>query len=543
MKSELFNKTILLVFILIINFFLGCKEEQKYSEKSLAKAKPNIIFIVADDLNDAVTPYGGHPQVVTPNISKMAEVGIMFVNAYANSPICGPSRASFLSGLHAKTTGYFGYNFVEDHWNNNPILSNSPTFVEYFREKGYKTLGTGKIQHNHQEDWTIWDEFGIPPDWGPWPWDGTKKGIMEFGTPSEWRNSVVHPSMPDNFSIDDQFGSLEDVPYVKANFTSGINGYNGWRLNFKSFKYNNKKDRDLMPDELNAQWAMEKLKEEHKKPFLMCIGINRPHSPMFAPDEFFDLYGMDTLQLATIKEGDREDCAQSLFMDSSTGIYGTEKYKKVITAGGIPLLKKWTQTYLANVSFVDAQIGKIVEALNDSDYKNNTYIVLTSDHGYHMGEKNLLFKNTLWDKAAKVPFIVLGPDVIAGKKVDHPISLIDLFPTFLDLCGLPKDSLQLDGYSLKSFITKMNDQKWEGKDYALIALASNDSLGKGVPGKKERQHYSIVTERYKYIRANNGEEELYDHYSDPFEWDNIISEKSADSIKLQMRKKLDYEIY
>ena len=531
------------LFLFLLQFsFVGCKDNKEHSIANSAKGRPNIIFIVADDLNDAVAPYGGHPQVITPNISKMAEMGTMFTNAHANSPICGPSRASFLTGLHATTTGYYGYNFVEDHWKNNATLAHATTFIEYFRKNGYKTLGTGKIQHNNQEDWSIWDEFGVPPDWGPWPWDGTKKAETEFDRPSPWRSSVVHPDMPNTFSIDDQFGSLDNVPVVKSDADSGIKGYKGWRLNFKKFKYNGSEDRDLMPDELNALWASEKLNEKHKKPFLICIGINRPHSPMFAPKEYFDLYGMDTLKLAITKAGDRDDCAQSLFTGSGTGNYGSYKYKNVLNAGGKKLLKKWTQAYLANISFVDVQIGKILEAVNNSDYKDNTYIVLTSDHGYHMGEKKLLFKNSLWGKATKVPFIVLGPDIIAGRKEGHPISLIDLYPTLLDLCKLPQDDLRLDGHSIKPFMTEGNANSWEGKEYALIAVASNDKLEIGIPGKKERQHYSIITERYRYIRSNTGEEELYDHKSDPNEWDNRIDKEDCEPIKTEMRKKLKDEM-
>ena len=361
-------------------------------------------------------------------------------------------------------------------------------------------------------------------------------------TQNEWVNSVVHPDMPNGFSIDEQFGSLDDVPFVKADSVSGINGYNGWRLNFKPFKYNNSKDRDLMPDELNALWASQKLKEKHDKPFLMCIGINKPHSPMFAPSEYFDLYGLDTLQIAKVKKGDRNDCAKSLLTNSSSGTYGSDKYEKIIKAGGTPLLKKWTQAYLANVSFADAQIGKILDVLNKSEYKDNTYVILTSDHGYHMGEKDLLFKHALWNEATKVPFIVLGPDVNAGKKVNHPISLIDLYPTLLDLCDLPSDDLNLDGASIMNFFSKKKIRNFQGKDYALIALASNDKLSLGTPGKKDRQHYSIVTERYRYTKSNSGEEELYDHRIDPFEWNNIIDEKINDSIKAVLREKLSNEI-
>ncbi len=182
------------------------------------------------DLNDAIEPMMGHPQTITPNLQHLSDEGINFTNAQVNSPICGPSRTSFLTGLYPHTTGYYGYNFLQDHWRNNPTLVEAVTIMEHFRSNGYHVMGTGKVFHNNQEDWTVWDEFGIPPSWGFWTWNGTPDDEFEFDLLSPWRNSVVHPNMPPSFGIDDQFGSIDDVPVLPADPENNIPGYAGWRL-------------------------------------------------------------------------------------------------------------------------------------------------------------------------------------------------------------------------------------------------------------------------------------------------------------------------
>ncbi len=527
--------------ILVLLTLVSCNMNQDSKNE-----KPNILFIVCDDLNDAIEPLMGHPQTVTPNLQKLAERGVSFTNAHVNSPICGPSRASFLTGLHPHTTGYFGYNFVEDHWRNNPTLKNSVTMIDYFRENGYYVMGTGKVFHNSQEEWDAWDEFGIMPSWGPWPWDGTPDDKTLFDSLNEWRNSAIHPNMPETFGVDEQFGTIDDIPVVPADEENDVPGYAGWRLFFKAFKYNGKEDRDLMPDELNAEWVSEKLNEKHEKPFLMCVGINRPHSPMWAPKEFFDMYGLDTLQVAKSLDNDDADCASAI-VDSgrlSSRLYGRVKYDKIIEAGGEAFLKEWTQAYLANVSFLDAQIGKIIKSLENSEYADNTYIFFTSDHGYHMGEKDWLFKNTVWEETTRVPFLVAGPGIPSGKVSLKPITLVDLYPTFLDLANLPRDvnratnKVSLDGHSIVPLMLSPDKNEWTGPDFALTAVASNTPLEIGEPGKVMDQFYSVRSEQYRYILCPNGEEELYDHESDPYEWHNLAGDEAYDEVKAGLKDEL-----
>jgi arylsulfatase A-like enzyme len=505
--------------------------------------KPNIIFIICDDLNDSVEGFGGHPQCRTPNLDRLAKSGIRFINAQNNDPICGPSRASLLTGLYPHSTGYFGYNFNRDHWRNNPVLKESLTFLDFFRSNGYKVMGTGKVFHNTQEEWASFDEFGYKPSWGPWPWDGTSDTQYSFGQLGESANAVFHQDFADGFfPKTDMFGPLSNIPDIKPDPENGIPGYKGWRLYNEPFKYNNEDDRDLMPDELNANWATAKLMEHHDLPFLLCVGMNRPHAPLFAPDEYFEQFPLEEVQITSIKEDDLEDCAKILYgpnADAST--LGFNRYSNYMKMGGKELLRKWTQAYLANVAFVDDQIGKVLKALSNSEYAENTYVIFTSDHGYHMGEKNYLFKNSVWEESCRVPFIVTGPDVPADKVCEDPVSLVDLFPSFIDLAGFSKDDVspqKLDGYSIRPFLKNPENGKWEGPDAALTSVHSMSQLKLGEPGKPEKQHYSLRTKNYRYIRCNNGEEELYDHKNDPYEWKNLADDPDYEQIKMEMKSKM-----
>jgi arylsulfatase A-like enzyme len=538
-KNKIFNNiSKIVIFLSPLLILTASSNERK-------KPKPNIIFIICDDLNDAVAGYDGHSQTITPNIERLVENGVRFMNAQVNSPVCGPSRASLLSGLYPHTTGYFGYNFNKFHWRFNPTLKNSVTFPEYFRKYGYTVLGTGKVHHNSQEEWDVWDDFGAKPSWGPWPWDGTSDTVYSFGQLNPWANSAIHQDFADTFEVGDQFGALENIPKIPADLEKGIPGYEGWRLYHKPFRFVNDDDRDLMPDELNAQWAVKKLSERHEKPFLMCIGMNRPHEPMFAPQKYFDMFPLENIELAPVLENDLEDCSNALTRQPyQVGQYGHIRYQFFKDVGGELLMKKWTQAYLANIAFLDVQIGKILDALVKSRYTDNTYIFFVSDNGYHMGEKLYLFKNSVWEESCRTPFIVAGPGVKKGAVCDQPISLVDLYPTFMDLCDLKDEPNRmtnqqaLDGHSIKDLLYDPEKGQWEGSDPALTAVASRDRLGPDEPGKVERQHYSLRTRQYRYVYCNTGEEELYDHQQDPYEWNNLAGDSNYTKIKKDMYNQL-----
>ncbi|MCM5663889.1 sulfatase [Galbibacter mesophilus] len=523
--------------IIIALGFIGCKKEKKVAEVSEEKA-PNVIYLFADDLNDVVL--GGHPQVKSPNIDKLIASGTSFTNAHTNAPLCAPCRASVLTGLLPSTTGYFGgaqYDFKE-----NPNLKNAITFMEHFRENGYKVMGTGKIFHHKHQDTTVWVDkngdylHGYDASFGPFPWDG--KGLPN--NKKGW--GVKHPSFP-TLDTDVLPTSLADVPNYEPDPKNDIPGGKGWRLYYQDFKYNSEDDRDLMPDELSTKWVKEQLGKKHDKPFLLCVGFNRPHAPYIAPKKYFDMFPLEDIKIAETVENDTADCAEILVKkaDYGTGAHGYDNYNAIKNLGPDGL-KKWTQAYLACVAFVDDQVGQIIAALEKSDYADNTIIFFSSDHGYHMGEKKWLFKNTLWGKATRIPFVFSGPGIEKAKTTNIPVSLVDFYPTILELCGIEgnpnadTNQLALDGRSLSS-ILKGNDHSKEEEQYAVSYVSSKTNAGgEGDVTSYRDQHTAIISKTHRYIRTYNGEEELYNIQEDPNEINNLANDKNSISVLEKMRK-------
>ncbi len=495
----------------------------------VAAEGPNILIIVCDDLNDSISGMGGHPQALTPHIDQLAARGVTFANAASNVPICGPSRASMWSGLLPTTTGYYGYKQQVNHWNRNPIIAQSTTLFELFTSRGYRNFTTGKIHHNGHEVLEIFENedgypgFGSHPNFGPIPNDGK---------PENKRDGVVPPWMPEgaqaNAGWGDGFGPLQDLKQYGPEYE--------WTMFYSGepWQYRDGYNRDPMPDEVHAQEAVQFLKESHDKPFLLTVGFSRPHSPWYAPQEFFDLFPLDALELAPLLEGDLEDVSKILSQDQDIAQpWGWHKYKKVIDNGGEEQLRKWTQAYLACVAFVDHQVGEVLSALHASEYAENTLVIFTSDHGYHMGEKEYIFKYTPWEESVRVPLIIAGPSVSAGSLESHPVSLVDIYPTCLDFAQLTADG-PLDGHSLRPFLTPSSGE-WTGPEYSVSATASTVSVGKNLPAPASEQHFSIRTEHFRYIRCRNGEEELYNHQKDPHEWVNVVAHSEYSKVRARMR--------
>ena len=507
------------------------------------KGKKNMIFIICDDLNDAITGMSRHPQAKTPNIDRLMEMGVLFTHAYANVALCGPSRASLLSGLYPHVTGYYS---DKNNWHRMrqcPKLKDAVTLMEHFRNNGYDVYGTGKVYHNLDFEEKVWKTqdgtytYGEPTDWGPWPWDG--KGHTGFGGP-------VIPTLPKTVRVDVMFSSLANIPDVPPDPVKGTPGYKGWILHNKPFRYVSEDDRDLMPDEKNAEYAIKVLQSVHNNPFLLCVGFNRPHAPLIAPQKYFDMYPLDQVQLAPARDDDLDDCARVLTTepDLCKGTWGFDNYKCIIDGGGKELLRQWTQAYLACISMVDDQVGKILDAWEKSPYRDNTYLIFTSDHGYHMGEKKTLYKLTIWEEAGHIPFIVVGPGIPQGKKCEKPITLIDLYPTMNDLCGLPTDPnrntnhIPLSGHSLKPLLLDPENGSWDGPDVALTEVANGNKHPKPEDIIPAKHHFAVRSERYRYILCNDGEEELYDHQTDPHEWKNLANDPDYSKIRKQLKEQL-----
>lgn len=532
MKKQVKGMMFLLSFLMMFFCCTGYSEQQ-------TETKPNILFIIADDLNDTVAGLGGYPSAKTPNIDRLVKQGVSFTNAHSNYPLCSPSRASMISGLYPSTTGCFGFEQAVE-FRDNPILKDSVTLIEHLAQNGYDVFGKGKILHHQAEG--EWDRknvtFGVRYDQGPWPWNGVHP-----------TKRLPHPSLPAALNWDAAFGPLSNIPEYKPDNENNIPGYKGWYIQGKPFKYVDDDDRDLMSDELSAQWAKSIIEEEHTKPFFLGVGFVKPHSPLYAPKKYFDMFPLEDIELPPYKENDLEDCAEILWKptDKRAGgaatIYGHEKFRIYKNAG---LWKKWIQAYLACVAYIDDQVGVVLDALEESPYKDNTIIILTSDHGFHMGEKDWIFKHTIWEEATRVPFIVVDPrNKNRGMECEQPISLVDIYPTVIDFCGLPTEpnkkgnGIPLDGFSIKPLLDDPINGIWEGPSVALIALAPNEThLQESVVGAVNKQHYAVRSKRWRYVLCSNGEEELYDHKNDPQEWTNLASNTEYQGVKQELKKEL-----
>lgn len=501
--------------------------------------RPNVVLIVCDDLNTDIGHLGSHPQAHTPHMDRLAASGVSFRRAFSNEPVCAPSRSSFLTGIYPHTSG----NLFWNEWFTNPVLSNSRTLMEYFHANDYHVVGTGKLMHHQRK--SDWDEFAHEADYGPLAFDGEK--------------TVGHPSVPEPFrsigAVDGSFAPLSDVPFGGKDGKGWI--YGGWGKDRKIMRYVSEDDRDPTPDERNATWAENRIKQfaddGDGKPFFMAVGFIRPHLPMYAPKKYFDMFPLDTLKPPVIKQDDAADTHyRDVFDDQIKGIkYFNELRKSYPTTKDA--LKAYTQAYLACVAAVDDCIGTVVDAVDKSRFKDNTIIIVTSDHGFNIGEKDYLFKNSPWEESTRVPFIVRAPGVTKpGGMAEHPIGLIDLYPTLIDLCDLKGDTVKnaqgrpLDGHSVRPFLKNPESREWDGPDYALSMIfageESKTGLSKADLKDPAKQHWSIRTERWRYIRYNNGAEELYDHDADPHEWTNLATNPEMAPTLKKLREKIPVSV-
>ena len=498
------------IFLIVLLLAAACDIDPK---ATVSTQKPNVVFIICDDLNDYSGPFKGHDQVRTPNIDKLAKSGTVFTNAHSNVPVCSPSRNSLFTGVYAHKSKDFGWT---KHFQQ-PVLKHNKTMMEYFAENGYHVVGSGKLLHVNRKEY--WHEWGVDiNNYGPLAFDGKKP--------------VGHPSVPEPFRsigpIDGSFAPISDVPV----FNDSISGGNktGWlytRGTEHFLNYTNEENRDLLPDEMHAQWAAKKIVEMEKQPldqpFFMGIGFVRPHTPLYAPKRFFDMFPIDEIDLSLIKEGDNEDTYyKDIYPQDIKGLRYYRTLKESYGGDAELGLKHFLQAYLACIAFVDEQIGIVVDAVNNSKFKDNTIIVLTSDHGWQMGEKDYLFKNSPWEESTRIPMIIRAPGHMPNQQVGHPVSLIDLFPTLSELCSLEGDyrkneiGADLGGFSLSPFLMNPETDNWDGPNGALSMV--------GVGIDKEdvlKQTYSYRTRQWRYIRYMDGQEELYNHKNDPYEWNNL----------------------
>lgn len=410
--------------------------------------KPNVLLISIDDLNDWVGCLGGHPQTKTPNIDRLAARGMLFTNAHCQGTLCNPSRISLLWGRRPSSTGFYS--------NRYPV-SKEPSFLAshislpvHFASSGYKTLTAGKVFHSGTNIRKHFQVVG--PRLGQW-----LKGLDEpvHKKPKGW-----HPTW--------DFGPKD---YDETKFT----------------------------DHVTAAWAAEQLGHKHDKPFFLAVGFYRPHVPFFPPRRVYD--GFTDVQLPKVDKNDWRDipdAARKVAMSNP----------KIPTHDWMRKNGRWKQAvhaYLACIRWTDEQLGRVLDALDDGPHAKNTIIVLFSDHGYHLGEKQRWSKFSLWERTTHVPLIISVPGGVDAKTA-KPVELLSIYPTLIDLCGLPANP-KLEGVSLRPLLQNPS------ADWEHVAIST-----------LEQNNHAVRDQRWRYIRYADGSEELYDHLVDPNEWKNLAAE-------------------
>ncbi len=427
---------------------------------SFAEQRPNVLFISVDDLNDWIGCLGGHPQTVTPNFDRLAASGTLFTNAYCAAPACNPSRSAILSGIPPHRSGlYRNEQVLRD------VLPEAVLMPRYFSDHGYWSAGSGKLLH-YIIDARSWDDY-FPEKEKEDPFPRTfypKKRPVNLPVGGPWQ-------------------------YVETDWAA----------------------LDVTDEEYGGDWSVtkwigEQLTREQEKPFFLACGIYRPHEPWFVPAKYFEPFPLESIQLP---RGYREDDLDNL--PPSGQKMGPNRYFDHIQKQG--QWKKGIQAYLASIHFADAMLGRVLDALENGPHNDNTIVVLWSDHGWHLGEKQHWQKFTGWRVCDRVPLMLRVPKgapglpdgTAAGSICERTVNLVDLYSTLVELCGLPAK----EGISNTSLVPLLRNPKAEWEHAAITQI--NDA-----------ESYAISTERWRLIHYSNGDEELYDIEADPHEWTNLV---------------------
>jgi arylsulfatase A-like enzyme len=300
-----------------------------------------------------------------------------------------------------------------------------------------------------------------------------------------------------------------------------------------------------MTDERSAKWACEQLAAKHNKPFFITVGFMRPHCPWVVPQRYFDMFPLDEIEFPPYLADDLEDCGQFIRQMKGKSSWYTRLERLREAYPDQEGWKRWIRGYLASVAFVDDQLGTVLDALTSSGHAGNTIVIFTSDHGFHMGEKDLLIKKTVWEESTRVPLMIRAPAVAKpGQQCDQPVSLVDLYPTLIDLCDLPDEPNRngngraLDGHSLRPLLADPVGGTWCGPSVALSVIEGGEPVEIGEIAPVNRQHFTVRSRHWRYCLWANGEEELYDHRTDPHEWHNVAANREHAKMKVELREKL-----
>ena len=447
---------------------------------------PNILFITADDLNTDLGTYG-HDLVQSPHINRLAAQGMRFERAYCQYPVCSPSRSSFLTGLYPEQTGV-----LTNQGQFRERLPDVPTVPQWFKANGYFAARVGKIFH-----------YGVPLQIGT---DG-------MDDPESW-SVTVNPRGIDR-EVHDRIHTL-------------IPGQFGGTLSWLSVG----NDADLHTDERATEAAIRIMEEHHPdktgEPLFLAVGYYRPHTPFVAPDSFFAMYPVDQIQPRFEVPGDRDDIPVPALADRPLQRDLTLEQRQEII-----------QAYYASVSFLDAQVGRLMDALEAQGLASKTIIVFLSDHGYHLGHHGLWQKGDLFEGSVRVPLIISAPNVASTGGGTHALAeLVDLYPTLVDLAGLPHPS-HLVGKSLRPVL--MNPGSHVRSSAFTVANSRAAWMHEAMHGRDVRGH-TIRTHRYRFTEWNEGEEgmELYDHETDPMEIQNLADLAEYASLRDSLEQVLNF---
>lgn len=422
---------------------------------ALAQNKPDVLFIAVDDLNDWTSYLGGHPQTKTPNIDRLVARGTAFTNSHCAAPACNPSRAALMSGLRPWQTGIYT--------NGDPaqgVLKDVNTINRHFLANGYNTLGGGKIYHGYGSE-------GRTDTWTEW--------------------AGLFPSIQEH--------------------EENLNGLNRGHFDWGPVDAKTAE----MGDYKATDWAINHLKTAPTdKPLFLALGYIKPHLPWYVPKEYYDRFPLAEIKLPVTKNDDLNDIPKA-----GVKMAGPEGDHAAVLKGD--QWKKAVQAYLATISFLDDQVGRLLDGLDQSPRKDKTIIVWWTDHGWNLGEKEHWRKFALWEETTRTSMAIVAPGVTKpGTICSAPVDYTNMYPTLCQLTGLPVPE-HVKGASLMPLL-KDPTAKWDG-----VAVCTH---GKG--------NHAVRDARWRYIRYADGSEELYDHDKDPYEWTNLAGEAGMSDIKAQL---------
>lgn len=440
---------------------------------AVAERKMDVLFIALDDMNDWTTLFDKDNPIQTPNLQRLAARGMFFSRAYTAAPVCNPSRTAVLTGILPKTSGVTRNGM---QWKDK--IPDAVTLPLFFKQNGYDSIGGGKIFHHIERT------------------GGDRKDQPSFDDVYELQH-LIHAAIPN------RNGFLPPAFCSKPNLDFGEH------------------DAVKQTDEYTIEYINKVMAEHPKdKPLFLAAGIFRPHLPFLAPPETFKRYPLESLQMPEMPEDDLDDLppAGLKLTKQQSHLFTEPNEQEPGTPGSF---KRMVQSYQAASDYSDEMVGRLLDQLDATGRADNTIIILWSDHGYHIGDKNLCIKHTLWEKANRVPFIVVAPGVTTpGVRCDRPVSLVDIYPTLVELAGL-KRSETLEGQSL---VPLLKNPKLEWDRPALMSY--------------EDGNHAIRTEDYRYIRYADGSEELYSD-EDPWNINNLARNSKMNPVLIRHRRLME----